>query len=101
MKPPRSGNSRGPTQEVISPVQNKSTPKDAHASTPAKLGSTHHAQEEALRRFNDASRAFYDKALAPLGLRLMMEPIERVGGYGDDFPGAERRACFCIDGHTP
>ena len=34
----------------------------------------------------DASKAFYDKALAPLGLKLMMEPIERVGGYGDDFP---------------
>jgi catechol 2,3-dioxygenase-like lactoylglutathione lyase family enzyme len=34
----------------------------------------------------EASKAFYDKALAPLGLRLMMEPIERVGGYGDDFP---------------
>jgi catechol 2,3-dioxygenase-like lactoylglutathione lyase family enzyme len=34
----------------------------------------------------DASRAFYDKALAPLGMSLMMEPIERVGGYGDDFP---------------
>ena len=34
----------------------------------------------------DASKAFYDKALAPLGMRLMMEPIERVGGYGDDFP---------------
>ena len=34
----------------------------------------------------DASRAFYDSALAPLGMKLMMEPIERVGGYGDDFP---------------
>jgi catechol 2,3-dioxygenase-like lactoylglutathione lyase family enzyme len=34
----------------------------------------------------DASKAFYDQALAPLGLKLMMEPIERVGGYGDDFP---------------
>ena len=34
----------------------------------------------------EASRAFYDKALAPLGIGLMMEPIERVGGYGDDFP---------------
>ena len=34
----------------------------------------------------DAIRAFYDKALAPLGMRLMMEPIERLGGYGDDFP---------------
>ena len=34
----------------------------------------------------EASKAFYDKALAPLGLKLMMEPIEQVGGYGDDFP---------------
>ena len=34
----------------------------------------------------DASRAFYDKALAPLGMRRMMEPMERIGGYGDDFP---------------
>jgi hypothetical protein len=40
-------------------VQNKSTPKDAYASTPEKLGNTHHEQEVALRRFNDASRAFY------------------------------------------
>jgi hypothetical protein len=40
-------------------VQNKSTPKDAYASTPAKLGSTRREREEALRRFNDASRAFY------------------------------------------
>jgi catechol 2,3-dioxygenase-like lactoylglutathione lyase family enzyme len=34
----------------------------------------------------EASKAFYDQALAPLGLTLMMEPIERVGGYGDNFP---------------
>jgi catechol 2,3-dioxygenase-like lactoylglutathione lyase family enzyme len=34
----------------------------------------------------EASKAFYDKALAPLGMALMMEPVERVGGYGDDFP---------------
>jgi len=34
----------------------------------------------------DASKAFYDQALAPLGMRLMMEPIELIGGYGDDFP---------------
>ncbi len=33
-----------------------------------------------------ASKGFYDKALAPLGVKLMMEPIEQVGGYGDDFP---------------
>jgi catechol 2,3-dioxygenase-like lactoylglutathione lyase family enzyme len=38
----------------------------------------------------DTSKAFYDKALAPLGMRLMMEPIELVGGYGDDVP------CFWI-----
>jgi catechol 2,3-dioxygenase-like lactoylglutathione lyase family enzyme len=32
------------------------------------------------------SRAFYDKALAPLGMKLIMEPIDGIGGYGDDFP---------------
>jgi catechol 2,3-dioxygenase-like lactoylglutathione lyase family enzyme len=34
----------------------------------------------------NASKAFYDKALAPLGMKLMREPIEGLGGYGDDFP---------------
>ena len=34
----------------------------------------------------EASRAFYHKALAPLGMGQMMEPVERVGGYGDYFP---------------
>ena len=34
----------------------------------------------------EASKAFYDKALAPLGMKLIMEPIEGIGGYGDDFP---------------
>jgi catechol 2,3-dioxygenase-like lactoylglutathione lyase family enzyme len=41
-----------------------------------------------------ASRAFYERVLAPLGMRLMMEPAPNVGGFGDDFPFfwiAERR----------
>jgi catechol 2,3-dioxygenase-like lactoylglutathione lyase family enzyme len=29
------------------------------------------------------SRSFYEQALAPLGLRLMMEPIPGIGGFGD------------------
>jgi catechol 2,3-dioxygenase-like lactoylglutathione lyase family enzyme len=33
-----------------------------------------------------ASKAFYEQALAPLGMSLMMEPIEGVGGFGHDFP---------------
>jgi catechol 2,3-dioxygenase-like lactoylglutathione lyase family enzyme len=33
-----------------------------------------------------ASKAFYQQALAPLGMSLMMEPIEGVGGFGDNFP---------------
>jgi len=33
-----------------------------------------------------ASRAFYEAALAPLGVRLMMEPAPNIGGFGDDFP---------------
>lgn len=40
-------------------MREESTPKDAYASTPAKPGGPRHEQEEALRRFNDASRAFY------------------------------------------
>jgi catechol 2,3-dioxygenase-like lactoylglutathione lyase family enzyme len=34
----------------------------------------------------ERSKAFYEQALAPLGLRLMMEPVPEVGGFGDDFP---------------
>ena len=34
----------------------------------------------------EASRAFYEKALAPLGMKLMMEPVRGVAGFGDDFP---------------
>ena len=32
------------------------------------------------------SKAFYEKALAPLGMRVLMEPVPEVGGFGDDFP---------------
>jgi catechol 2,3-dioxygenase-like lactoylglutathione lyase family enzyme len=31
----------------------------------------------------EVSRAFYEKALAPLGLELMMEPAPGIGGFGD------------------
>jgi len=80
MKPPRSWHSpRAETQEVISPVQEESTPKDAYSSTPAKSGSTHHEQEEALRRFNDASRAFY--LLVETG---RPERLARIGELMDD-----------------
>jgi catechol 2,3-dioxygenase-like lactoylglutathione lyase family enzyme len=34
----------------------------------------------------DASRSFYEAALAPLGIRLIMEPRPKIGGFGDDFP---------------
>jgi catechol 2,3-dioxygenase-like lactoylglutathione lyase family enzyme len=34
----------------------------------------------------ESSKAFYEKALAPLGMKLIMEPIAGVGGFGDDFP---------------
>jgi len=30
----------------------------------------------------DRSKAFYEKALAPLGLTLLMEPVAGVGGFG-------------------
>ena len=31
----------------------------------------------------DRSKAFYERALAPLGLSLMMEPAPGIGGFGD------------------
>jgi len=33
-----------------------------------------------------ASKAFYEQALAPLGMKLIMEPVPEGGGFGDDFP---------------
>jgi len=30
----------------------------------------------------DRSKAFYEKALAPLGIALIMEPVPRIGGFG-------------------
>lgn len=34
----------------------------------------------------EVSKVFYEQALEPLGLRLMMEPTPEIGGFGDDFP---------------
>jgi catechol 2,3-dioxygenase-like lactoylglutathione lyase family enzyme len=31
----------------------------------------------------ERSRAFYERALAPLGMELIMEPVPGVGGFGD------------------
>jgi catechol 2,3-dioxygenase-like lactoylglutathione lyase family enzyme len=32
------------------------------------------------------SKAFYQSALAPLGMTLLMEPVPEAGGFGADFP---------------
>ena len=34
----------------------------------------------------ERSKAFYEQALEPLGVKLLMEPVPEVGGFGDDFP---------------
>jgi catechol 2,3-dioxygenase-like lactoylglutathione lyase family enzyme len=31
----------------------------------------------------ERSKAFYEKALAPLGLTLLMEPVPGIGGFGE------------------
>jgi catechol 2,3-dioxygenase-like lactoylglutathione lyase family enzyme len=31
----------------------------------------------------ERSKGFYERALAPLGLQLMMEPVPGIGGFGD------------------
>ena len=60
-------------------MQEESTPVDAHASTPAKLDGPRHEQEDALRRFNDASRAFY--LIVDTG---QPERLARIGELIDD-----------------
>ena len=34
----------------------------------------------------ETSKAFYERSLAPLGVKLMMEPIPGVCGFGDKMP---------------
>ncbi len=34
----------------------------------------------------ERSKAFYEQALAPIGMRLLMEPAPRMCGFGGDFP---------------
>ena len=32
----------------------------------------------------ERSKAFYEKALAPLGIELLMEPVPGIAGFGED-----------------
>ena len=32
----------------------------------------------------EVSKAFYERALAPLGIELILEPVPGVGGFGED-----------------
>ena len=32
----------------------------------------------------ERSKAFYERALSPLGIELIMEPIPGIGGFGED-----------------
>ena len=57
----------------------------------------------------ERSRAFYEKALAPLGLKLLMEPAPEIGGFGEDgkpffwigardpVPQSELHVAFAVD----
>jgi catechol 2,3-dioxygenase-like lactoylglutathione lyase family enzyme len=42
----------------------------------------------------DRSKAFYEKALAPLGLSLLTEPVGKAAGFGED-----EKASFWIESH--
>ena len=44
----------------------------------------------------ERSRAFYEKALAPLGLTLLMEPVPGVAGFGEG-----QKPFFWIDTRAP
>jgi hypothetical protein len=60
-------------------VREECIPKDAYASTPAKPSCPRQEQVEALRRFNDASLAFY--LLVDTG---RPERLARIGELMDD-----------------
>jgi catechol 2,3-dioxygenase-like lactoylglutathione lyase family enzyme len=57
----------------------------------------------------ERSKAFYEKALAPLGLTLLMEPVPEIGGFGEDqkpffwigtrdpVPQSELHVAFAVD----
>jgi hypothetical protein len=62
----------------MTPVQEKSTPKDAQASTPAKPGNSRQKREEAQERFEAASRALY--VLVDTG---QPDRLERIGELMD------------------
>jgi catechol 2,3-dioxygenase-like lactoylglutathione lyase family enzyme len=34
----------------------------------------------------ERSKAFYEKALAPLGMKVIMEPVSEMCGFGAEFP---------------
>ena len=41
-----------------------------------------------------ASKAFYERALAPLGISLIMEVMEAAAGFGEDgSPSSGSRSC--------
>jgi hypothetical protein len=46
------------------------------------------------------SKGFYDKALAPLGLKLIVEPVPEAGGYGKDLPFRLPRAFRTREGEA-
>lgn len=45
---------------------------------------------------HERSKSFYESALAPLGLTLLIEPVPRVGGFGEG-----RKPYFWIDTRQP
>jgi catechol 2,3-dioxygenase-like lactoylglutathione lyase family enzyme len=47
----------------------------------------------------ERSRAFYERALAPLGIKLMMEPVPDVGGFGGEFPSSGSASAVSV--HLP
>ena len=63
---------------MVAPVQKEFTLKDAHASTPAKLGGSRQGREEAQKRFEAASRACY--LLVATG---QPDRLERIGALMD------------------
>ncbi len=41
----------------------------------------------------ERGKAFYARALAPLGIKLIMKPVAEVGGFGDGHGARQSSAC--------
>jgi catechol 2,3-dioxygenase-like lactoylglutathione lyase family enzyme len=71
------------TAKRIAPLERPFAQRDDDARLPIEEAMMLDHMGFAVRDY-DRSKAFYEKALAPLGLTLQMEPLGEAAGFGED-----------------